>query len=362
MLIFLQNSMIILFNIISLIVAFYLLAIVCDRYFVSSLDSIAHKLKMNSDMAGATFMAIGTSAPELAVSMMALFKPGEEAMGAGTIVGSAIFNILVIIGMSAIVRKAFIAWQPVVRDMLFYAISIILLLFAFRDGQIDLTEAILFIVLYALYVFAVMKWKKLFPYKEESKDIIEDVETFIDKEHKKKNLFVKIMSLAEKGVGFLFPNPKYYWGAFTVSIFMIIGLSWVLVESAVSLAHILNIPSVIIGLTVLAAGTSVPDLIASVIVSKQGRGGMAITNAVGSNIFDILICLGLPWIIMIGITGAKIPVVTENLISSVVLLLATLFVTIFLLMMKKWKIGKFSGFILVGLYIGYLTWAIFQVI
>src|SRR5680860_1690473 len=109
----------------ALLASFYLLAVICDRYFVFSLDKIALKLNMNSDMAGATLMAVGSSAPELFVSIIALFKPGQEALGAGTIVGSALFNVLVIIGASAMVRKAFIAWQPIVRDLSFYTLSII---------------------------------------------------------------------------------------------------------------------------------------------------------------------------------------------------------------------------------------------
>ena len=122
----------IIFYIIFLIFSFYFLAIICDRYFVNSLDLVAQKWKMSSDMAGATLMAIGSSAPELFVSLFALFKPGNEAMGAGTIVGSALFNILVIIGVSAIIRKTVIAWQPVIRDLVFYCLSILLLIFAFE--------------------------------------------------------------------------------------------------------------------------------------------------------------------------------------------------------------------------------------
>ena len=82
--------------ILSMLLAFYLLAEVCDKYFVESLEKISQRLHLSPEAAGATFMAIGSSAPELFVSLMALFKPGEEAMGAGTIVGSAIFNVLVI--------------------------------------------------------------------------------------------------------------------------------------------------------------------------------------------------------------------------------------------------------------------------
>lgn len=354
--------MIVFINIIFLLISFYLLAVVCDRYFVDSLDAIAHRLKMNSDMAGATLMAIGSSAPELFVSFMALFKPGNEAIGAGTIVGSAIFNILVIIGAAAMVKKAFIAWQPVIRDLIFYSLSIIILIFSFRDGSISLSEAGIFVILYIIYVFAVMKWRKILPYKEESKDIIEDLEKSIDKSEKKKTFFGKLAYFTEKILDLVFPNKKHYWWVFGISIAIIAGLSWVLVESAVVLAVAFNIPAVIIGLTVLAVGTSVPDLMSSIIVARQGRGGMAISNAIGSNIFDILIGLGLPWLLILTFSGKVITVANENLNSSVILLFATVVAILFLLIIRRWKIGKFPGLIMIGLYIAYLVWAILQVV
>jgi len=353
--------MIILYTII-LLLSFYLLAIVVESYFVDSLDTIAQKWKMNSDMAGATLMAIGSSAPELFVSLFALFKPGSESLGAGTIVGSALFNILVIIGASAIVKKAIVAWQPVVRDLIFYAISIILLIFSFRDGIITLNEVIIFLVLYVIYIFAVINWKKILPYKEESKEIIDDLEAGLIKEEKKKTLLAHLLLFIDKLLGFIFPPKKYYVPVFLMSIFIIMGLSWVLVESAVAISVILHIPAVIIGLTVLAIGTSVPDFISSIIVAKQGRGGMAISNAIGSNIFNILVGLGLPWLIIIIFSKKTITVATENLNSSIFLLLATIIATLFLLIVRKWKMSRLSGLVLVGAYILYLVWAILQAI
>lgn len=352
--------MIILLNVIILLISFYLLAIICDRYFVNSLDSIADKLHMNSDMAGATLMAIGTSAPELFISFISLFQPGNESIGAGTIVGSAIFNIFVIIGASALVKKAFIAWQPIVRDILFYSLSIIILIFSFKDGVITLFEASIFVILYVIYIFAVMKWRKILPYKEESKDIIDDLNEGIEKEIKKKTIFRTLVYFIEKILDFIFPKLEHYILVFIISILMIAGLSWVLVESSVILAVALNIPSVIIGLTVLAIGTSIPDLMSSVIVAKQGRGGMAISNAIGSNIFDILIGLGLPWLFILIFTNKGITVVTDNLNISIILLFGTVVAILFLLIIKKWRIGKFSGYTMIILYIIYLIWAIFQ--
>jgi len=88
-----------------LILALWLINKICDRYFVESLESIAEKFKLSSDFAGATLMAIGSSAPELFTSIAALSMVGSEAVGAGTIIGSAIFNILIIIGVVAIAVK-----------------------------------------------------------------------------------------------------------------------------------------------------------------------------------------------------------------------------------------------------------------
>jgi K+-dependent Na+/Ca+ exchanger-like protein len=349
-------------SIIVLLLSFYLLAVVCDRYFVNSLDAISEKLKINSDVAGATLMAVGSSAPELFVSLIALFKPGNESLGAGTIVGSALFNILVIIGASAMVKKAFIAWQPVIRDTLFYSLSIIILIFSFKDGVITMTEAGIFLLLYVVYVLAVFKWKKILPYKEETKDIIEDLEESLEKEEKKKTLLGKILGFIELGLDKLFPSAKHYWWVFFISIMVIAGLSWTLVESAIIIANFLHIPAVIVGLTVLAAGTSIPDLMSSVIVAKQGRGGMAISNSIGSNIFDILVGLGLPWMLILAFTGNTIHVATENLNSSIILLFATVLAILFLLLFKKWKIGRMSGLALIGLYAAYLVWAILQAV
>ncbi len=104
----------ILLYVLILIFVFYLLAKICDEYFVSSLDIIAKKWKLSEDVAGATLMAVGSSAPEFFTALIAVMKVGSEQVGAGTIVGSAIFNILVIVGASAVVATSFLSWKPVI--------------------------------------------------------------------------------------------------------------------------------------------------------------------------------------------------------------------------------------------------------
>ncbi len=118
-------------------IAVYLLAFVTDGYFLESLDEIAQRLALPSDVAGATLMAVGSSAPELAIALIALIRPGGHGdMGIGTIVGSALFNMLVITGASAMVRPIHAQWPPITRDSIFYTLSLGLLLWTFWDGTI----------------------------------------------------------------------------------------------------------------------------------------------------------------------------------------------------------------------------------
>ena len=122
----------------------------------------------------------------------------------------------------------------------------------------------------------------------------------------------------------------------------------------------LNIPESIIALTVLAAGTSVPDLFSSIIVARQGRGDMAVSNAVGSNIFDILIGLGLPFVIAMFIYGGEIQS-GGNLTLSSIILFGSVILLILLLLLQKWKIGKTVGIILLGLYVIYVAIEIYRI-
>ncbi|MCF6366978.1 MAG: calcium/sodium antiporter [Bacteroidales bacterium] len=341
-----------------LFISFYVLAKVVDDYFVDSLDKIAERLKLSSDAAGATLMAVGSSAPELFVALFAVFRPGEHAaIGVGNIVGSALFNILAITGAAAIVRKAVIAWQAVIRDLFFYAVSILLLLITLSDGQVSYTEAAILMGTYIIYVVVVIYWKKLFKYTDPNDKIL----TPKEKNSNEKNVYKKIMTPFDFIIGIFFPSKKYNTAIFFISIIFVAGISWILVESAVQIAHILDISEAVIAVTILAAGTSIPDFLSSVIVSKQGRGGMAISNAVGSNIFDILIGLGLPFLIIILSTGGKVELNTGNLQMSIYFLLASVFIVFFLFLINKWKVGKVFGSSLILIYIAYVVWAIFNV-
>lgn len=337
-------------SLIVIIIAIYLLSVITDEFFIGSLKVISTKWNLPATVAGASLMAMGSSAPELFIAISALFTSGGEHsdVGIGTIVGSAVFNILVITGISAVVREARITLTAVLRDISFYLASIAVLLFTFWDGHIVLWETALFLVLYAIYIIVLFRWSGT---EEAQLDIAVEREGETDTT----GVWAKINGAIVMIFGLIAGDSrKTYIRTFVVSIILIAALSWILVESAIIFAEGLHIPPVIVALTILAGGTSAPDMISSIVVARQGLGGMAIANAVGSNIFDILICLGLPWLIAILFLGRPvIEVGTSDLLLSTFVLAGTVLV-LFIFMYTDRILSKREGWILLALYVAYV--------
>jgi len=347
--------------ILALVTSFYLLSVLTDDYFVDSLLVIAKKLRLRPDVTGATLMAAGSSTPELFTALIAVFRHnGVADIGTGTIVGSAIFNVLVIIGLVALVNHKTLQWQPIVRDLIFYFLLLSILLFSFWDGKITLIEASIFVTLYVIYIFAVVNWKKWLHYrshfhlKREAR--VGDVEGVVEKH--------PLAQAARWLLGLVVPDcekhPKLYWLTFLMSITLIGVLSYLLVESAMAIGGILNIHPTIIALTVLAAGTSVPDLLSSVFVAKRNQGDMAISNALGSNIFNISFGLGFPWLLILLFQGKTVTVAVDNLMGASFLLFSSTVMVLVLLFARHWRLGKSTGAIMIAIYLGYLLWEIWR--
>ena len=147
-------------HVMGVVYMFVALAIVCDEFFVPSLDVIIEKLEIADDVAGATFMAAGGSAPELFTSIIGVFVSFDD-VGIGTIVGSAVFNILFVIGMCAIFSRTVLSltWWPLFRDCTFYSASLLTLIYFFRDNYIHWYEALVLFGFYLAYV-SFMKWNQ----------------------------------------------------------------------------------------------------------------------------------------------------------------------------------------------------------
>ncbi len=336
-----------------IVVSVYLLSIITDEYFIISLDEIAKRLRLPNNVAGASLMAMGSSAPELAIAIIALFTAGgaHSDVGIGTIVGSAIFNILVITGVSAVANPAHISWKVITRDIVMYAVGVVLLLITIYDGKLTMIEALIYLLVYGLYLLILYKWDD---YVKDT-DVVSIVEEAIAEERRSPDIFRRITHIISRGMGLLAGNArKSYLRAFFVSIGFVAIISYALAESAVAFAEAIHVPAVVVALTVLAAGTSVPDMFASIAVAKQGRGDMAIANAVGSNIFDILVGLGLPWMLVMALGADSVSIDTSGLMTSALLLFGTvLLLAVFLL--TKFKLSRWEGWTLLGIYAAYVA-------
>ena len=331
-----------------ILVSVVILAVMTDRFFIPSLDAISARLKLSDEVAGASLMAIGSSAPELAIALMALFSGGGQHsdVGIGTIVGSAVFNILVITGVSAVVAGGLhIHVFAVRRDIFYYLVSIGYLALVFFDGGVTLIEALLGLAGYIVYMGVLI--------------VLKDPEVDDESDPADNNagqpaniaLWQRIESLVVGPLRRLTgpPEQNFVW-TFIVSIALIVALSYILVESTIVFSAGIGIPPVIVALTLLAAGTSAPDLMSSVDVAREGRGGMAVANAVGSNTFDLLIGLALPWSIALLLQGAGlIHVGTDNLWTSLGILVATTLV-LFVFLETKRDLSRREGWILLLLY------------
>ncbi|XP_077058098.1 sodium/potassium/calcium exchanger 3 [Siphateles boraxobius] len=497
----------ILLHVLCAIYMFYALALVCDDYFVPSLEKISENLQLSEDVAGATFMAAGSSAPELFTSLIGVFIT-EGDVGVGTIVGSAVFNILVIIGVCGIFARqtVVLTWWPMFRDSLYYIFSVLALILVIYDERVVWWESMLLISMYGVYIL-IMKFnrqiasfvqrscgspaqcciRREMPTDKEGDEVGVNCNTsmvllkkapadsgqesqvvmvdelLILSPHQlsfpEAGLRVMItphfsprtrLSMAgrmliserqrllresrtpvktfssrgivnggsaepqqtleeteiidgKKGVKvdvennqpeeededgderfrplhipagyracikwfvswplslllyYTVPNcvsprwHRWFMITFFASTLWIAIFSYLMVWMVTIISYTLDIPDYIMGITFLAAGTSVPDCMASLIVARQGMGDMAVSNSIGSNIFDILLGLGFPWTLRTLVVdyGSTVFINNKGLVYSVILLLASVFLTVLSVHLNGWKLDRKLGLGLLLLY------------
>ncbi|XP_072888847.1 sodium/potassium/calcium exchanger 1 isoform X2 [Hemitrygon akajei] len=540
----------VLLHVLGMVYMFIALALVCDEFFVPSLGTITESLKISDDVAGATFMAAGGSAPELFTSLIGVFI-AHSNVGIGTIVGSAVFNILFVIGMCAVFSREILhlTWWPLFRDVSFYILDLMMLIVFFLDNEIRWWESLCLFAGYLAYVgfmkyngaieiwfkrqltsnTSVVKVMSALHGAKKSNDSEPTAEEVTDNNRLKpkavltrggstpslhnstlRNTIFQLMintldpltevkfkqkaevmdSMAkgrasrkaeqetkmkggetektdlpntvnvqvtppsepaatsppgdkddanpsqdpnkdqtgEDGGGdgsdggsdgsdddddsddsdddsddededeedeeesndeeplslewpetlrkqitylcllpIVFPlwltvpdvrNPaskKYFIGTFLGSILWIGAFSYLMVWWAHQVGETIGISEEIMGLTILAAGTSIPDLITSVIVARKGLGDMAVSSSVGSNIFDITVGLPVPWLLYTIFNYFQpVPVSSNGLFCAIVLLFLMLLFVIISIGLSKWKMNKILGFTMFCLYFMFL--------
>lgn len=276
---------------------------------VESASRIAVKLGVSELVIGLTIVAFGTSAPELAVSVSAAINKLND-ISVGNVVGSNIFNIGFILGIVAIIRPVEVTKKLVYRDGALMVISVLMLLLFFRDFLLDRWEAaILFAMLIAYLIFLFIK-----------KDPMGESE-----------------SETEKATG-------KDWLILPISIAAIVFGGDLLVKSASFLATLAGISPWVIGVTIVAAGTSAPEMAASIAAVVKGHYGISAGNLVGSNIFNAFGILGIAGIIRpLGMDGGHV-LISLSLLAGL-LLLSVVF------MRTGWKVSRAEGaaMVLIGL-------------
>ena len=308
--------------IIFLVVGMYLLIKGAD-WFVDGASNIAKLLKIPSLIIGLTLVSMGTSAPEASVSINASLS-GLNDISMGNVVGSNIFNVLVVGGCSAIFAPMVIDKEIKYYDLpIMIFISALLVVFSFVTTPLVLNfiESLILVIVFVLYlVFLVVRAKKS---GEEEK--VEEIN-----EEKPKAL----KSLAFLVVGLLA---------------IIVGGGWV-VDGASDVARILGMDEILIGLTIVALGTSLPELVTSIVAARKKENEIAIGNIIGSNIFNILFVLGL------ASTISSITVNADMLIDTLFMLGTG--VALMIISFIRKDIGKKIGIISILLYFAYLAYII----
>ena len=302
----------ILFQVVLLALGFALLVKGAD-WFVDGSASIAAKFGIPQLVIGLTVVAMGTSAPEAAVSISAAFA-GNADITIGNILGSNILNILIILGVSSLITVLKVAKSTVWIDIPIMTGATILLLLLGLDGVISTLDAAIIAFCFAGFLaYMIISAKK-------SNETGDDI---------------KLMSV-----------PKSL--AFAIAgLAMIIAGSNFTVDSATYIAKAMGVSERFIGLTVVALGTSLPELFTSVMAARKGNADIAIGNIVGSNIFNILFIVGLSGLII------PVPFPGSFIFDNLVALAAS--VLLFLLCRRKKQLGKAAGIIMLIGYAAYFV-------
>ena len=302
-----------------LVIGFVLLIKGAD-FFVEGSSSVAKRLHVPSIIIGLTIVAMGTSLPETAVSVSASLA-GNNELAVSNVVGSNIFNLMVVIGVCAILATVNVARETIRRDIPLSLICAGLLMLLGIVGLGDKTGMTLGHL--DGVIFAAMKASK------EGKKV--EIEGGSDEEIKLVSVPVSILFI----IG----------GAIAIAV----GGD-VTVDAASRIASDLGMSQTLIGLTIVSIGTSLPELVTSIVAARKNEVDMALGNAIGSNIFNILMVLGIASAI------SPISIITENIIDLCVLIVFTICAWIFA--GTKKKIGRAEGLCMVALYAAYAVYII----
>lgn len=287
-------------------------------WFVDGSASIAYQFRIPTIIVGLTIVSLGTSLPELSVSVTASLA-GSNELALSNVIGSNLFNTIVVVGCSAIMKPFLIDRKIVSRDFLFnIAITAILLLSVFNH-ELNWINGLIFLIFLVVYLLVLIKSSK-------------ESEAINEEEEKK-----------------ILPLPKsILWIALGVSGIIVGGN--LVVDSATYIARLWGMSETLVGLTIVSIGTSLPELVTSVVAAKKGESGLSLGNALGSNIMNISFILG------VASLSSPISVTFFNRID--VILLFVIAIGFYLMVKQNEKMTRSRGILFLVIYILYMIYII----
>ena len=315
-----------LLNLIFIIVGIVLVLWGADRLTEGSV-AVAERMNIPQIVIGLTVVAMGTSMPEFCVSLISALK-GTPDLAVGNVVGSNIFNSVFIVGITATIAPMAILRATVMKDIPFALVASVILLMMCLDGRIGRIDAAVLFSLVMIFMFMTLKSAKI------NKQELEEENKLAEK--------------ALKRVPKMSPAMSVVW--ILAGLACLIGGSTLFVEGASKLATSLGVSEAVVGLTIVAGGTSLPELATSIVSARKGSSGIAIGNVLGSNVFNILGILG--------VTGLICPMQLQGITDTDLSMLVISMIMIWFFSFTKYIIERWEGLILSATFIGYIAYLI----
>lgn len=312
--------------------------------------NIATRFGVSQMVIGLTIVAMGTSMPEFCVSMVSALK-GTPDLAVGNVVGSNTLNTLLIVGCSALVAPIMVKRSSVKRDIPFAVMASLLMLLFCLDGAIGRVDAAVFFAGFCLFMFVTLKY---------AKTTDEHAATVATSGAAMATAAAASTSVSEASTSQPSAPEASVASMLKAVVMLVVGLlcliagSNMFVDNASFVASSLGVSDAVIGLTIVAGGTSLPELATSMVSAKKGNSDIAIGNVIGSNVFNILM--------IIGITGLVKPMHIAGITTLDLIMMLASMLLMWFFCRTTYKVKRWEGAVLTIVYLAYLTWLVMNAV
>ena len=333
--------------------------------------NIATRFGVSQMVIGLTIVAMGTSMPEFCVSMVSALK-GTPDLAVGNVVGSNTLNTLLIVGCSALVAPIMVKRSSVKRDIPFAVVASLLMLLFCLDGAIGRVDAAVLFAGFCLFMFVTLKYAKTteehaatvatsgatttaIPEASSSETLASETSTSQASAHEASSSETSASEASSSEA-----SQASGTSMLKAVVMLVVGLlcliagSNMFVDNASFVASSLGVSDAVIGLTIVAGGTSLPELATSMVSAKKGNSDIAIGNVIGSNVFNILM--------IIGITGLVKPMHIAGITTLDLIMMLASMLLMWFFCRTTYKVKRWEGAVLTIVYLAYLTWLIMNAV